>query len=75
MSIMIFGLNAESFEKVSEELSSAWCEWVVDGEGDLFDVKLSNRTKFEVQGNCIELGYNGRSVLLDRADYNYIKIV
>ncbi len=74
MSIIIFGLGIDSYEMITDYLSSAWCEWIVDGEHDTFDVKLSKYTKFNTIDNCIELGYNGGSVMLDRCDYNYIKI-
>ena len=81
MRIIIFGLDFRAYEEITEKLSPAWCDWVVDGEGDTLDVKISDRTKllfdssaFGFAINLIKLEYNGKATELFRADFSFIKI-
>lgn len=81
MRIIMFGLDCEAYEEITGKLSSAWCDWVVDGENDTFNVKISDKTKllfdssaFGFATNLIELEYNGKATELFRSDFHYIKI-
>ena len=74
MRIIIFELSVDVYETITDYLSNGWCEWVMDNVGDVVDVKLSNFTKFTTVGNGVLIEFMGRSALLDRTDYNYIKI-
>lgn len=74
MNITIFELNWSTYEWLTDYLSSSWGEWLAYKVGDTVDVKLSKYAKFTTTGNGVAIEYMGRSALLDRTDYNYIKI-
>lgn len=74
MRITIFELNWNVYEAITDFLSSGWGDWLAYKVGDTVDVKLSNYTRFSTTGYGIKLQYMGRSVEIDRTDYNYIKI-
>lgn len=74
MNITIFNLDINSYEMISDHISSAWCQWAIDDEGDTITVRLSDYAKFVAGNNGIKIGYDGRNVFLDRCDFNYIKI-
>ena len=81
MRIIIFGLDCNAYDELANKLSSACCEWIVDGEGDTYDVKLSDKTKlwfnnteYPCATNIIHLQYGNKAAELFRADFNFIKI-
>lgn len=74
MRITIYELGLDTYETINECLPSGWCSCVIDGIHAIVDVRLSNYTKFTTTGNGVELEYLGQSVIIDRVDFNYIKI-
>lgn len=74
MEITIFDLDLKMYNTMVEFLSNGWVDSIVHQGASTVSVRISNDTKFFTMGNGVVLEYMGRSVLLDRVSYFYIKI-
>lgn len=75
MRITIFGLSKETFKSVTRLLSVSWYDDIELGELGGISVQIADDTKMNFLGcNEISLSLGDNRVVLDRSEYEFIKI-